>query len=257
MSYATRIYIDATGAPNPRRWPRGVAPVIATQLHTLLAAHPDSQVPAESLTFLRRRQEDLEDALDLYQSRSQDADAIPAPPDPDTRLLAFATAEALAQPTTVDNLIDTRWRQTDDISRGHAGRIGSPLGVDAQRIQLRFFKEGRSFVRLPFAQQYIANDARLRALTPEDEEAAARLGIADLIEELRLLNLHFGRLLGLTEAKSPDDRPETPRERAERALERVIQATWSAIYAVWPGDNSAHTQIRSRLLSPILQALQA
>jgi len=135
MSALTHLAIDAHGAIVPHHWPDDQAPAIGLQLLTLLQAHPDAHVPAESLAFLRRRQEDLEDALDLYETR----------------------------------------------------------------------------------MKRLAQTGRAPGLDPDH-----------------------------------DDPPEL---RAMRALERVLQATWNAVNAVWPGENTAHAEIRGRLLGPIVEAL--
>lgn len=254
MSYVTRIHVDSTGAPIPKRWKRDRAPVIARKMLTALENHPDNQIPGESRPFLRRRQEDLDDALELYQSRTQAEARKPLVivPELSEELLAILSAEALANAGEVDSAIDVRWRQVDDISRGFATRPTTPQGQAAAQLREHFFHQGRSFLSVSFERQYIENDTRLKTTDEALNAAAESLGVAPILDELRALNAHFGRLVGLTLV---EEQPESPEDRATRALERVIQATWSAICAVWPGENSAHTEIRTRLLAPVLDEL--
>lgn len=259
-----RFVVDESGLVVSRKLQLDDAVIAANEMMArrgvVLAAMPADlrERGTELYTALNTRCGDLEAAL---ADTAADTPAVPI--EPSAEVLRLLTREQALSKNEVNWAIDRRVYMIHDIA--DSSRYRAPEHPKRQAADLligTLFHDGTGFVRIRGPHQWLATLRRWRALDAATLAAAATLGVDDLVEEVGVLNTHYGKILGVTEAAAEEipaseaPEPAAP-DRVGALLDELLATLARAVSlanVAWPdADDPAAVANRVQMIGPYLE----
>jgi hypothetical protein len=246
-----RTSIDETGRYLPRRVDTRDAFIAVSQL---TAHEPENRAALpgglESL-FDKLMAEARALYAPLEALLPPDEDVPKLVPEPDPALLALAGRDVLDSPRALNNFIDSAARAFGMRVRGAAeGPVPNEDSAAGTFLEAAIFPDGRGFLNLSNQHQWAAVHSRFPEPTSAVRQHLARLGLTEAYQQVRSLNAHFGRLLGITASQyqanvQPNDNPMAD------FLNLAVRLVCFANLA-WPTDSATDIEHRAYFAEPYL-----
>lgn len=165
-------------------------------------------------------------------------------------------ASATGEDTQVaDVVIDRAWGSFHSWLDGWRGcrYTKDPEAVAALFAQV--FSDGRSFLLLPYEQEWTASNTRLELLAQSETRALVhKLGGEPFLRDLQDAHKEYGRVLGITVATPPSPSSTDDDPAVREAYEQSLAALRSYVLAVSHTTSrmkSGGAELAARLLAPV------
>jgi hypothetical protein len=151
-----------------------------------------------------------------------------------------------------DTAVDGAWRSLFDWTGSFAGiPDGSfPEQDKIRSLKATVFKEGLSFIILPFREEWVQSEARLNAMAEGGfEPVIEKLGGAPFLKNLKSAHARYGEVLGIKTAVKVEENP-----LIRKKMEKLLSAIKSYVLkvAAYADPEDAGSEILSTaLLSPL------